>query len=103
MLYAFLSFFLVAFLGLGLFISTYSETQQQTIPIAFFFMMIFMLMSGLFTALDSMPDWAKSVARCNPVTYFIEVVRIVVLKGYEFKDIKYNFQVITLFADGLNA
>ncbi len=103
MLYAFLSLFLVALLGLGLLISTYSETQQQAMSIAFFFMMIFMLMSGLFTALDSMPDWAKSVARCNPVTYFIEVMRMVVLKGSEFKDIKYNFQVITLFAVGLNA
>jgi ABC-2 type transport system permease protein len=49
--------------------------------LAFFFMMIFMLMSGLFTPVDSMPEWAKWISRFNPVTYFIEVIRMVILKG----------------------
>ena len=60
-------------------------------------MMIFMLMSGLFTSVDSMPEWAKWIARCNPVTYFIEVVRMIVLKGSGFNDIKKHFLIMIGF------
>lgn len=81
LLYGYLALFLVAILGFGLLISTYSETQQQAMSVAFFFMMIFVLMSGLFTSIDSMPSWAQKIAYANPVTYFIEVMRMVVLKG----------------------
>lgn len=98
LLYSFLFLFLTAVLGIGLLISTFSETQQQAMSIAFFFMMIFMLMSGLFTPVDSMPNWAIVIARLNPVTHFIEVVRMVVLKGSGFNDIKYHFLVMTGFA-----
>ena len=98
LLYAFLGLFLIAVLGLGLLISTYSDTQQQAMSIAFFFIMIFMLMSGLFTPIDSMPEWAKIVAKCNPVTYFIEVMRMVVLKGSGFKDIQSHFLALLGFA-----
>ena len=98
MLYGFLSVFLVAVLGIGLLISTYSETQQQSMSLAFFCMMIFMLMSGLFTSVDSMPEWAKVIAKCNPVTYFIEVMRMVVLKGSGFADIKKHFLAMVGFA-----
>lgn len=93
-LYSFLAIYLVALLGIGLIISTYSATQQQAMSLAFFAMMIFMLMSGLFTSVDSMPTWAKWIAACNPVTYFIEVVRMVVLKGSGFADIRNQFLII---------
>lgn len=98
LLYLFLAIFLVAVLGIGLLISTYSETQQQAMSVAFFFMMIFMLMSGLFTSVDSMPSWAKFIAYCSPVTYFIEVMRMVVLKGSGFKDIQNHFLIMGGFA-----
>lgn len=102
LLYGFLSLYLVALLGLGLLISTFSETQQQAMSITFFFTMIFMLMSGLFTSLDGMPQWAKFIANCNPVTYFIEVMRMIVLKGSGFADIKNHFLIMTGFAVFLN-
>ncbi len=98
LLYSFLALYLVAVLGLGLLISTYSETQQQAMSLAFFCIMIFMLMSGLFTPVDSMPTWAIAIARCSPVTYFIEVMRMVVLKGSGFADIRYHFLMILGFA-----
>jgi ABC-2 type transport system permease protein len=100
--YAFLAVYLVAILGFGLLISTYSNTQQQAMTVAFFFVMIFMLMSGLFTSLDSMPGWAKMIARLNPVTYMIDVMRMVVLKGSGFWDIKFHFLFTILFALALN-
>ena len=81
LLYFFVSLYLWAVLGLGLLISTYAETQQQAMFISFFFVMIFILMSGLFTPIESMPGWAQVLSRLNPVTYFIEVMRMVVLKG----------------------
>lgn len=98
LLYGFLAVYLVALLGLGLLISTYSETQQQAMSVAFFFIMIFLLMSGLFTPIDSMPGWAKVIAGCNPVTYFIEVTRMIVLKGSGLNDVKYHFLIIIVFA-----
>ncbi len=103
LLYCFLSLYLVAMLGLGLLISTYSETQQQAMSVAFFFMMIFMLMSGLFTSIDSMPGWAQVIAKLNPVTYFIEVTRMLVLKGSGFNDIKNHFLVIIGFGVFFNS
>lgn len=98
LLYLYLAVFLVAVLGIGLLISTYSDTQQQAMSLAFFMMMIFMMMSGLFTPVDSMPPWAVWMARCNPVTYFIEVMRMVVLKGSGFRDIQLHFWVTVGFA-----
>lgn len=98
LLYGFLSLYLIAVLGIGLLISTYSNTQQQAMSLAFFFMMIFLLMSGLFTPVDSMPEWAKWIARLNPVTYFIDVVRMIIMKGSGLSDIKNHFLIITGFA-----
>lgn len=101
-LYSYLAVYLIAMLGLGLLISTFSETQQQAMSISFFFMMIFILMSGLFTPIDGMPDWAYAIARSNPVTYCIEVVRGVVLKGSGFSDLKRHFMITAAFAVVLN-
>jgi ABC-2 type transport system permease protein len=102
LLYGYLAIYLVALLGLGLLISTFADTQQQAMSVAFFFIMIFMLMSGLFTPLDGMPQWAYIIAKSNPVTYFIEVVRMIILKGSGFTDIKNHFLIMIGFAGLLN-
>lgn len=98
LLYIFLSVYLLAVLGLGLLISTYTDTQQQAMFIAFFFVMIFILMSGLFTSIDSMPSWAQVISRLNPVSYFIDVMRMVVLKGSSLSDIALQLGAVLLFA-----
>lgn len=98
LLYFFLAFYLIAVLGFGLLISTYTENQQQSMFVAFFFIMIFILMSGLFTSADSMPAWARWISRFNPVTYFVEVIRMVMLKGSGFADISRHFLIIIGFA-----
>lgn len=102
LMYGFVMVYLLAVLGLGLLISTYAETQQQAMFISFFFLMIFIMMGGLFTPIESMPDWAKTVSKFNPVSYMIEVMRMVVLKGSGFNDIKYHLLKIMLFAIVLN-
>jgi len=101
-LYVFAAIYLLAVLGLGLLISTYAENQQQAMLISFFLMMIFILMGGLYTSIDSMPDWARAITRANPVSYFIEVIRMVVLKGSGLADIKSQLLTITGFALLLN-
>ncbi len=102
-LYSFLAIYLLAVLGIGLIISTYSNTQQQAMSLAFFFMMIFILMGGLFTPIESMPEWAQWIAKLNPVTYFIEVMRMVVMKGSGFFDIRSQLLVTAGFAVFFNA
>jgi ABC-2 type transport system permease protein len=98
----FAAVYLVAFSGFGLAISSISSTQQQAMFIAFFFIMIFALMSGLFTPISSMPDWAQKITLCNPVRYFAEVMRLIYLKGSHFSDITNQFLVICLFAIAFN-
>lgn len=97
LLYFFLALYLLAVLGIGLLISTYTETQQQAMFISFFFVMIFILMSGLFTSVNSMPGWARIISRLNPVTYFIEVMRMVVLKGSGLRHILPHVGVVIIF------
>ncbi len=66
-------------------------------------LMIFILMGGLYTAIESMPYWAQVVTRFNPVAYFIEVMRMVVIKGSTFSDILPHLLIMLLFAVVLNS
>ena len=102
-IYVFAGLYLLAVLGLGLLISTYAQTQQQSMLVSFFLMMIFILLGGLYTSIDSMPEWAQWITRFNPVAYFIEVMRMVVLKGSSLADIQKHLLVMGGFAIGFNA
>ena len=79
--------YLVAALGIGLFVSTLVNTQQQAMFVTFFIIMIYLLMSGLFTPIRSMPEWAQVLAQLNPVKHFIGVMRAVLLKGASASDV----------------
>jgi ABC-2 type transport system permease protein len=97
-IYVFAAVYLLAVLGLGLLVSTYATSQQQAMLISFFLMMIFILLGGLYTSIDSMPRWAQVFTKFNPVSYFIEVMRMVVLKGSGLADIKQHLLVMLGFA-----
>lgn len=90
--------FMISALGLALLISTFSSTQQQFMFTAFFFMIIFMLMSGIFTPLESMPVWAQNIDRLNPVAYIMKINRMIMLKGSGFHDIRTEFYSLLLIA-----
>ena len=79
--------YLVAALGIGLWVSTLVQTQQQAMFITFFMLMIYLLMSGLFTPVRSMPEWAQWMAQANPVKHVIGVMRAVMLKGATLSDV----------------
>jgi len=96
-IYVFAAVFLIAVLGMGLLVSTFANTQQQAMLLSFFLMMIFILLGGLFTSIDSMPTWAQVFAAINPVSHFIEVMRMVVLKGSNLYDIRHHFFSVLAF------
>ncbi|MHC1704640.1 MAG: ABC transporter permease [Tenuifilaceae bacterium] len=98
LLFSFAGVYLIVALGAGLIISTISKSQQQVMFVAFFFMIIFVLMSGIFTPTDSMPLWAKTFNLINPLYYFMKVIRMILLKGAEFADISRYFYAVTVLA-----
>jgi ABC-2 type transport system permease protein len=90
--------FLIAVLGLALFISTFSNTQQQYMFVAFFCMIIFVLMSGIFTPYESMPMWAQDFNMINPVAYLMRINRMVILKGSTIHDISRELYSLAIIA-----
>jgi ABC-2 type transport system permease protein len=95
--------FLVAALGLAIFISTFSSTQQQFMFTAFFFIIVFILMSGIFTPLESMPVWAQKFDLINPAAYVMRINRMVMLKGSTFQDIRMDIYSLILIAIAFTA
>lgn len=79
--------FLFAALGVGLWVSTVSETQQQALFVTFSLIMVYILMSGLFTPVRAMPGWVQVVAQFNPLMHFIGMTRAVLLKGARVADV----------------
>jgi ABC-2 type transport system permease protein len=79
--------YLTGALGIGLWVSTIVETQQQAMFVSFTIMMIYLLMSGLFTPVSAMPHWAQMLTQVNPLTHFIALTRAVLLKGATFADV----------------
>ena len=98
LLFAYASIYMLVVLGMGLWISTFTDTQQQAMFLAWFFMVIFILMSGLFTPIENMPDWAQKLTYGNPIAYFVKVLRSVLLKGSDFYDLQMDFLKIIGFA-----
>lgn len=90
--------YLLVILGIALFISTKTNTQQQAMFLSWFFAVVFILMSGLFTPIDSMPEWAKVIVKFNPIAYFVEVIRMIMLKGSGFMDILRNLVFLGIYA-----
>jgi len=92
------SIYLLVVTGIGLFISTLVNTQQQSMFISWFILVIFILLSGLFTPIESMPQWAKVLTFFNPIAHFIEIMRLVMLKGAGLKHILQPFGILLLYA-----
>lgn len=83
--------------GVGITISNYSNTLQQAMFVTFFFVLIMLLMSGLFTPVTSMPAWAQGVATLNPLKYFVEFIRMVYLKGSSLAEVASRLEVLLGF------
>lgn len=97
-IYLFAVVFLFVVSGFGLVISNHSSTLQQAMFVMWFFMLIFILMSGLFTPIHSMPQWAQFIAALNPLKYFVEVMRTIYLRGGGFASLLPQLGALLTFA-----
>ena len=87
-LFGMTAIYLVGVLGMGLLLSTFAETQQQMLFLTFFFALVFILMGGIFTPSESMPEWAQTLNRGNPMYYFMRTLRMIILKGSGWYDLR---------------
>ena len=92
------SIFLIGALGLGLWISTLAETQQQAMFITFFILVVYLLLGGIYTPIDSMPRVIQWVAQANPITHFVVIMRAVLVRGAGFADVAGRLAILGLFA-----
>jgi ABC-2 type transport system permease protein len=80
-LYSGMSAFLLAIIGVGLFISSLCATQQQAILGTFSFIVPMMLLSGFASPVENMPVWLQTATLANPARHFIVIVKGVFLKA----------------------
>jgi ABC-2 type transport system permease protein len=102
-IYLFASVYVLTVSGLGLVISNYAQTMQQAMFIVFFFMLIFIMLSGLYTPIESMPNWAQWIAAFNPLKHFMVVMRSVFLKGSNLVDLSKEMFALIGFAMFFNS
>lgn len=102
-IYLFASIYVIALSGFGLVISNYAKSIQQAMFMMFFFVVTFIFLSGLYTPIASMPDWAQNLTVFSPLKYFIIVMRLVYLKGSEISELVTPLIALSLFAFFFNA
>lgn len=90
--------YLLSALGIGLYISAIVDTQQQAMFVSFFVLMVYLLMSGLFTPIDSMPHWVQLLSQLNPMRHFITISRGVLLEGAGLREVAVPFAILVVYA-----
>jgi ABC-2 type transport system permease protein len=78
-------------------VSTVAATQQQAMFLSFAINMVYLLMSGLFTPVQSMPEWAQWMAQLSPVKHFIVIMRAVLVRGAGLADIQTPLLVLSVY------
>ncbi len=86
------------FSSFGLIVSNYSDTMQQAMLVMWFFVVCLMLLSGLFTPVRSMPDWAYLTTYINPMHYFADAIRTVFVRGGGFQSIAHQVAALAVIA-----
>lgn len=84
-------------------IPNYSATMQQSMFVMWFCLLVLILMSGSFTLVSSMPEWAQWITRLNPLRYFMEVMRMVYLKGSGVVDLLPQLGILLFFVVVFNS
>lgn len=94
--------FIFSISGLGIIISNYSENMQQASFLVMFFILILILLGGMFTPVSSMPSWARVIAAVNPFNYLTKTFRMLYLNGSTLADISGNLLILGIIAVILN-
>jgi len=87
--------YLVVALGIGLWISALVDTQQQAMFVTFFIVNVYLLMSGLFTPVDSMASWVQQASIVNPVRHFVTISRAILMKGAGLAEIAQPLMILS--------
>jgi ABC-2 type transport system permease protein len=98
LLYAGMAVYLVAVIGVGLFISSLVSTQQQAILGAFTFFAPAVLLSGFITPVENMPDWMQPITLIDPMRYFTLISRGIFLKAMPAGEVAHNIWPMALLA-----
>ena len=88
--------FLLSTLGIGLFISTISKTQQQAMMTTFFFVLPFFMLSGFIFPIANMPVFVQWLTYLNPLRFFLIVIRGIFLKGVGFYELWHQLFAMTV-------
>lgn len=89
--------FILTISSLGLTVSNYSDNMRQAAIVMFFFIVIFILTSGLISPIASMPKWAQEATRLNPIRYIITAMREIYLKGSTFRQLLPQFLPLCIY------
>lgn len=90
--------YLIGALGVGLWISTFAETQQQAMFVTFFILVVYLLLGGIYTPIDSMPRVIQWLAQANPITHFVVIMRAVLMRGAGLADVRIPLLALVVFA-----
>jgi len=99
LLYGLSFIFLFTTLGVGMFVSTITHTQQQAMFFAWFFMIFAIMTSGFFTPITNMPEVVQYITYLNPLRYFMVIVRGIMMKGSGVAEL--YPQILALLAFGV--
>jgi ABC-2 type transport system permease protein len=97
LLFALSLLYLFTTLGIGMFFSTVTSTQQQAMFFAWFFSVFAILTSGFFTPVSNMPQWMQYVTLVNPMRFFVVIVRGIMLKGAGVMDLLPQIVALVIF------
>lgn len=92
---------LLATLGLGLFVSTVTKTQQQSMFLAWFFLLFIILMSGFFFPIENMPHWLQYLSLLDPLRYYTACLRGIFLKGAGLQPLTPNIIALAIYGVGI--
>jgi ABC-2 type transport system permease protein len=95
--------YLCSTLGVGLLVSTLSSTQQQSFLGGFLFILPAALLSGVMTPIRTMPEWLQMATVLNPLRWYAELVRGVLLKGTTLADVHVQLSALLAFGAGILA
>lgn len=94
--------FIFVMSGLGIIVANNSGRMSQSMFLMFFIVIVFVLMSGLYTPISSMPDWAQAITYALPPRYFIEIMRSIYLKATPLAALVPQMSMLGVFAVLIN-
>ena len=98
LLYASMVIYLLAVIGVGLFVSSLAKTQQQAVLGAFVFMVPAIMLSGFASPIENMPDWLQTLTLVNPIRYYIVIVKGIFLKDMPWPVVAQNLWPMAIIA-----